>query len=165
MRTLRRCAPLGPLKQHERGEAGDQHRPPTQQTRPEQSRRVFRLRRAAHSPYTAIISSQRCLVAWRTQSRENAPMTQILTPFQDALRSRRDIGRAAKDCHMSRRMCWTCQTEKPIKGGEFPGQGACGQRGQQRSQRFRCADCGLKRLLRLQEKAGISPGPTPLDQV
>ena len=70
-------------------------------------------------------------------------MTQILTPFRDKIKNKNRENRDAIRFGMQQRMCWTCQQEKPIKGGEFPNRVSMGAT---RDERFRCADC-TQRLL------------------
>ena len=70
-------------------------------------------------------------------------MTQILTPFQDKIRNKNWENRDAIRFGMQQRMCWTCQQEKPIKGGEFPDKVS---KASIQNERFRCAGC-TQRLL------------------
>jgi predicted SprT family Zn-dependent metalloprotease len=65
-------------------------------------------------------------------------VTQILTPFADRIRNKNQEGIDARRAGMHKRMCWTCQIEKPLKGGVFPGRVS---NKTTPVERFRCADC------------------------
>ena len=78
-------------------------------------------------------------------------MTQILTPLLDKIKTRKLKGRDASQLGMNFRMCWTCQTEKPIKGGKFPEQKGNG--GSRPVERFRCADCTARLVAKREAEA------------
>ena len=66
-------------------------------------------------------------------------MTQILTPFADRLRDKRQERIDARKAGMHERMCWVCQKDKPTKGGTYPNRG--NRRGSVRDEQFRCEEC------------------------
>lgn len=66
-------------------------------------------------------------------------MTRVFNPFLEKVAAENLQNRDAVKARMNMRMCWTCQQEKPIRGGAFPSQ--AGRRGARAVERFRCADC------------------------
>lgn len=76
-------------------------------------------------------------------------MTQIFNPLLDQAAAKNLQARTLRNSGLLKRMCWTCQQEKPIKGGVFPN-----KQGQEfkRVERFRCADCTERLLAQRKEK-------------
>lgn len=65
-------------------------------------------------------------------------MTQIFNPLLDQVAAKNLQERALRQNGRLKRMCWTCQQEKPVRGGVFPN-----KQGREFKvvERFRCADC------------------------
>lgn len=70
-------------------------------------------------------------------------MTQVFNPFLEKVAAKNLQNKTARQSGMHMRMCWTCQIEKPLKGGVFPGRVS---NKTTPVERFRCADCTQKLL-------------------
>lgn len=76
-------------------------------------------------------------------------MTQIFNPLLEQAAAKNLQNKDLRESGLLKRMCWTCQQEKPIKGGAFPNKQG---RGFKVIERFRCADCTERLLAQRKEK-------------
>jgi hypothetical protein len=78
-------------------------------------------------------------------------MTQIFNPLLDQAAAKNLQDKDLRQSGLLKRMCWTCQQEKPMKGGVFPNFKG-GKSVFKAVERFRCADCTERLIAKRKEQ-------------